>query len=318
MAPPEGALVRGYDDAWERGRDPWPGTHTVEDLGRHRTPLVHLRRVAPEGPSLLAKLEWYGATGSIYDRTYPRLFDDAEHRGTLTTGVEVLEAGMGITGLACATVSARRGYRCTIVLPARARAIGRAVHETGARVELTPGGDGDAAGAVHRLGAIRAAAPARYWVPDHFANPCAVDACADSLAPEIWSQTGGAIGAVVAGVGCGAVLTGLGRYLHGHDPRIRLFAVEPDACPVLSRGRGGGHAVAGLAPGFIPDNLDLSVLAGVIVVTMDEGLEACRRLAREEGLIAGLAAGTVVAAALKLGQRHGELASIVAVLEHGQ
>ena len=312
------ARARACDGASEHRRDRWAGTQSVEDLGRRQTPLVHLRRVAPEGPLLFAKLEWYGATGSVYDRTYPRLFDEAESRGALTRDVEVLEAGMGIAGLACATVSARRGYRCTIVVPSRAKAITRAMQETGASVELTPGADGDAVRAVQRVGAIRAAAPARYWVPDHFANPCAVDACADSMAPEIWSQTDGAIGAIVAGVGCGAVLTGLGRYLHARDPRIRFYAVEPEECPLLSRGRSGPHAVAGLAPGFIPENLDLSVLAGVIVVNMEEGLTVSRRLAREEGLLSGLAAGTVIAAALKLGQRHRDLTTIVTVLEHGQ
>jgi cysteine synthase len=312
------ALARACDGPSEHPRDRWPGTQSVEDLGRRQTPLVHLRRVAAEGPPLLAKLEWYGATGSVYDRTYPRLFDEAESRGALTGDVEVLEAGMGIAGLACATVSARRGYHCTVVVPSRARAMSRAMQATGASVELTPGADGDAVRTVQRVDAIRAAAPARYWVPDHFANPCAVDACADSIAPEIWGQTGGTIGAVVAGVGCGAILTGLGRYLHARDPRIRVYAVEPEECPLLSRGRCGPHVVAGLAPGFIPENLDLSALAGVIVVGMEEGVAVCRRLAREEGLLGGLAAGFVIAAALKLAQRHGELATIVAVLEHGQ
>jgi cysteine synthase len=301
-----------------RSQPPRAGTQTVEDLGRCQTPLLHLRRLAPEGPAVFAKLEWYGATGSVYDRTYPHLFDEAETRGALAGDVEVLEAGMGIAGLACATVAARRGYRCTIVVPSRARAIGRAMQEAGARVVLTPGADGDVARAVRRVSEIRAAAPGRYWVPDHFANPRAVDVFADSTGPELWSQTDGIIGAVVAGVGCGAVLTGVGRYLHARDPRIRLYAVEPEECPMLSRGRCGPHAVSGLAPGFIPENLDLSLLSGVIVVSMAEGLAVSRRLAREEGLLGGLATGTVIAAALKLARQHRELAPIVTVLEHGQ
>ena len=281
--------------------------------GVGRTPLVQLNRVTADvRPEVLLKLEWYGPTGSLKDRIYLHMFERAEARGELTRGMRVLECSTGNAGIACAFVAAVKGYACTIVMPEgmsdERKKIMRAY---GADLVLTPGGESDVDVALARLEAIRAGDPAGYWVPGQFDNADNVAAHYRATGPEIWEQCGGRVGAFVAAQGSGGTLTGVGRFLREQDPRVRLYAVEPDECALLTRREWGPHGIEGIGDGFVPGNLDVALLSGVITTSTDESVAMARRLAAEEGIFCGISTGCNVAAALKLALRHPELAPIV-------
>jgi cysteine synthase len=281
-----------------------------------RTPLVRLNRVT-QGlrPAIYVKVEWYGATGSLKDRIYLHMFDRAEQRGQLKSGMRVLECSTGNAGIACAWVAAVKGYACTIVMPEgmsdERKKIMRAY---GADLVFTPGGESDVDLSLRRLEEIRAGDPARYWVPGQFDNPDNVETHTLTTGPEIWEQSGGRIGAFVDSQGSGGLLTGVGRYLRQQDPTVRLYAVEPAECALLSRRAWGHHGIEGIGDGFVPRNLDVSLLTGIITTTTDESVAIARRLAREEGIFCGISSGCNVAAALKLARRHPDLATIVTVI----
>ncbi|HXG17162.1 MAG TPA: PLP-dependent cysteine synthase family protein [Calidithermus sp.] len=278
-----------------------------------RTPLVRLRRVtAGLAPPIYLKLEWYGPTGSLKDRIYLHMFERAEARGDLKPGMRVLECSTGNAGIACAFVAAVKGYRCTIVMPeGMSEERKKIMRAYGADLVFTPGGESDVDLALARLEEIRAGDPTGYWVPGQFTNADNVEAHYRTTGPELWEQCGGIVGAFVAAQGSGGTLTGVGRYLRERDDRVRLYAVEPDECALLSRRAWGPHGIEGIGDGFIPDNLDVSLLDGVITTTTAESLAMARRLAAEEGVFCGISTGCNVAAAVKLARRHPELASIV-------
>jgi cysteine synthase A len=278
-----------------------------------RTPLVRLNRVtAGLTPPVYLKIEWYGPTGSLKDRIYLHMFDRAEARGDLRPGMRVLECSTGNAGIACAFVSAVKGYPCTIVMPEgmsdERKKIMRAY---GAELVFTPGGESDVDLALARLAEIRRGDPAGYWIPGQFSNADNVDAHYRTTGPELWEQTGGIVGAFVASQGSGGTLTGVGRYLREQDARIRLYAVEPAECALLARREWGPHGIEGIGDGFIPENLDVSLLSGVVTTTTEESIDLARRLAREEGIFCGISTGCNVAAALKVARSHPELPSIV-------
>src|SRR5436309_6240497 len=278
-----------------------------------RTPLVRLNRLTADvRPAIYVKVEWYGATGSLKDRIYLHMFERAEHRGALRSGMTVLECSTGNAGIACAWVAAVKGYPCTIVMPEgmsdERKKIMRAY---GARLVFTPGGESDVDLALRHLEEIRRRDPQGYWVPGQFDNPDNVEAHLLTTGPEIWEQTGGAIGAFVDAQGSGGTLTGVGRYLRERDPAVKLYAVEPAECALLARREWGHHGIEGIGDGFVPANLDVALLSGVITTTTDESVAMARRLGAEEGIFCGISTGCNVAAALKLALRHPELAPIV-------
>jgi len=278
-----------------------------------RTPLVKLNRITRDvTPAIYVKVEWYGATGSLKDRIYLHMFTRAEQRGDLKPGMRVLECSTGNAGIACAWVSAVKGYPCTIVMPEgmsdERKKIMRAY---GAELVFTPGGESDVDLSLQKLERIRAAAPDQYWVPGQFDNPDNVETHMLTTGPEIWEQSGGKIDAFVDSQGSGGLLTGVGRYLRRQDPRVRLYAVEPAECALLSRRAWGHHGIEGIGDGFVPRNLDVSILTGIITTTTEESVDVARRLAREEGIFCGISSGCNVAAALKLARRHPDLRTIV-------
>ena len=278
-----------------------------------RTPLVRLNRVTGAvKPPVYVKVEWFGPSGSLKDRIYLHMFERAEARGELRPGMRVLECSTGNAGIACAFIAAVKGYRCTIVMPAgmsdERKKIMRAY---GAALVFTPGGESDVDLSLKRLAEIRGGDPTGYWVPGQFSNADNVDAHTRTTGPEIWEQAGGVVGAFVAAQGSGGTLTGVGRYLRERDGRVRLYAVEPEECALLARRAWGPHGIEGIGDGFIPDNLDVSLLTGVVTTTTDESVTMARRLAAEEGLFCGISTGCNVAAALKLAVRHPELPSII-------
>jgi cysteine synthase A len=226
--------------------------------------------------------------------------------------MRVLECSTGNAGIACAFVAAVKGYACTIVMPEgmsdERKKIMRAY---GATLVFTPGGESDVDLSLARLEQIRASDPAAYWVPGQFSNADNIEAHYQTTGPEIWEQCGGRIGAFVASQGSGGTLTGVGRYLRERNGQVRLYAVEPDECALLARRQWGPHGIEGIGDGFIPENLDVAQLTGIITTTTEEAIETARRLATEEGIFCGISTGCNVAAALKLARRHPDLAGIV-------
>ena len=281
-----------------------------------RTPLVKLNRVtAGVRPPVYLKVEWFGPSGSLKDRIYLWMFERAEARGDLKPGMRVLECSTGNAGIACAFVAAVKRYRCTIVMPEgmsdERKKIMRAY---GADLVFPPGGESDVDLSLQRLEEIRAGDPTGYWVPGQFDNADNVEAHYRTTGPEIWEQTGGIVGAFVASQGSGGTLTGVGRFLREHDARVRLYAVEPEECALLARREWGPHGIEGIGDGFIPENLDVAILSGVITTTTDESLAMARRLAAEEGIFCGISTGCNVAAALKLARHRPDLPSIVTMV----
>jgi cysteine synthase A len=181
----------------------------------------------------------------------------------------------------------------------------------GADLVFTPGGESDVDLSLQRLAEIRGSNPGGYWVPGQFDNADNLEAHYRTTGPEVWEQAGGVVGAFVASQGSGGTLSGVGRFLRERDSKVRLYAVEPEECALLARREWGPHGIEGIGDGFIPDNLDVSQLTGVITTTTDESLVMARRLAAEEGIFCGISTGCNVAAALKLAARHPELRSIL-------
>lgn len=279
-----------------------------------RTPLVRLARVAPAGLELLVKIEWYGPTGSVKDRIYAHMIEQAEARGDLRPGMTIIECTTGNAGIACSAVAAVKGYDCVIVMPeGMSSERKRMIAAYGAELVLTPGAGTDIDLALARMREIVSSDPDRYFFPGEFENPDNPGAQTVS-GEEIWEQTGGAVDAVVAAQGTGGWITGVTRALKAHDPTLRAYAVEPAECPLISAERWGTHGVPGIGDGIIPPNLDLALIDGVVTATTDEALGMARRMAREEGMLCGPSSGINVVAALKVAAAHPELRRIVTVV----
>lgn len=279
-----------------------------------RTPLVRLSRVPPRGLELLAKIEWYGPTGSTKDRIYRHMIERAEARGELRPGMTIIECTTGNAGIACSAVAAIRGYDCVIVMPeGMSLERKRMIEAYGAELVLTPGAGTDIDLALARMREIVATDPDRYYVPGEFENPDNPRA-QEVSGEEIWEQAGGRIDAVVAAQGTGGWVTGVARALKSHDRSIRAYAVEPSESPLISEQRWGTHGVPGIGDGIVPRNLDLSLMDGLVTASTEEALAMARRLAREEGILGGPSSGMNVSAALKVSARHPELRTIVTVV----
>ncbi|MGZ5302261.1 MAG: PLP-dependent cysteine synthase family protein [Actinomycetota bacterium] len=296
--------------AWDTDRRP-AGT-LLDAIGR--TPLVRLSRVAPDDVELLAKVEWYGPTGSVKDRIYAYMLTRAEERGELRPGMTIVECTTGNAGIACAAVSAIKGYACVIVMPeGMSDERKKMIRGYGAELVLTPGAGTDIDLAMDTMRRMVAAEPDRYFAPAEFENADNPEAQMAS-GEEIWEQTEGELDAVVAAQGTGGWISGVARALKAHDPAIRAYAVEPAECPLLSQQRWGTHGVPGIGDGIIPLNLDLSLMDGIVTASTAEALDMAARLAREEGLLCGPSSGINVVSALKVADKHPELHRIVTVI----
>ncbi len=279
------------------------------------TPMVRLHEASAHGPEVVGKIEWYSPSGSLKDRIYAHMVARAEADGRLTPGMSILECSTGNAGIACAFVAAIKGYRCTIVMPEGMSLERKKLMEAyGAELVFTPGGESDVDLALARLEEIRGSDPGRYWVPAQFENPQNIEAHYLTTGPEIWEQAGGLVDAFVASEGTGGTITGVGRFLRERNPDVRLYAVEPAECAILARRTWGAHGIEGIGDGFVPKDLDLSLLTGVITTTTDEAIGTARRLARREGIFCGISSGCNVAAAIKLARRHPEIGRIVVMI----
>ncbi|OGL13479.1 MAG: cysteine synthase A [Candidatus Rokubacteria bacterium RIFCSPLOWO2_02_FULL_73_56] len=273
-----------------------------------RTPLVRLNRVvAGARATVLAKIEGRNPAYSVKCRIGASMVWDAEQRGVLRPGIELVEPTSGNTGIALAFVAAARGYRLTLTMPDTMSVERRKVLAAlGARLVLTAGALGMKA-AIAKAEEIRDQAPERIVLLDQFNNPANPDIHFSTTGPEIWEDTGGAVDAVVSGIGTGGTITGVARYLKRVRGRpIVAVGVEPEASPVITQTLKGTaptpapHKIQGIGAGFIPGTLDLSVVDRVETVSNDEAIEMARRLGREEGILSGISCGAAVAVALRL------------------
>jgi cysteine synthase A len=266
------------------------------------TPLIKLNHIT-EGAkaTVLAKIEARNPAYSVKCRIGANMIWDAEKRGVLKPGVEIIEPTSGNTGIALAYVAAARGYKLTLTMPETMSIERRRVLAAlGANLILTPGAEG-MKGAINRAEEIAAAEPLKYFLPQQFKNH------EKTTGPEIWDDTDGAVDVFVSGVGTGGTITGVSRYIKNtKGKKIISVAVEPKESPVISQKLAGQeikpapHKIQGIGAGFIPDTLDLSVVDRVEQVSSEEALDFAKRLAREEGLLVGISCGAAVAAAVRL------------------
>ena len=271
-----------------------------------RTPLVRLNRLPERSgclAELVAKLESFNPTASVKDRIAGSMVQAAEQAGTIAPGRTVLvEPTSGNTGIALAMVAAARGYRLILTMPDTMSTERRAMLRAyGAELQLTPGNEG-MQGALDLARELVSEIPEAYLL-QQFNNPANPAVHAATTAEEIWSDTGGEIDALVAGVGTGGTITGCARVLKQRNPDLKVIAVEPAASPVLAGGAPGPHRIQGIGAGFVPSVFDQSLIDEILGVSDQEAMEVGRRLAREEGLLSGVSSGAAVAAALRLGQR---------------
>ncbi len=269
------------------------------------TPLLELKFLKKSQDlkaRLLAKLEFMNPAGSVKDRVAKNILDQAEKDGILKPGGVIIEPTSGNTGIGLACLAAARGYRLIVVMPdSMSRERRQQIAAYGAEVVLTPGAEG-------MKGAIAKAEELRKTTPDsiiagQFLNPANPAAHYRGTGPEIWEATEGKVDILVAGAGTGGTLTGAGRFLKNKNPAIEIVAVEPASSPVITGGAPGPHKIQGIGPGFIPKNLDISLLNRVEIIPDDEALAMTRTLARKGGLLCGVSSGAAAAAAVKIAKK---------------
>jgi cysteine synthase A len=272
------------------------------------TPLIRLNHITSGArATVLAKIEARNPAYSVKCRIGANMIWDAEERGVLRPGVEIIEPTSGNTGIALAYVAAARGYRLTLTMPETMSIERRRVLAAlGANLILTPGAEG-MKGAISKAEEIAASDPARWFLPQQFKNPANPAIHEKTTGPEIWNDTDGAIDVLVSGVGTGGTITGISRYIKNtKGKKIISVAVEPKESPVITQQlagqplKPGPHKIQGIGAGFIPDTLDLSIVDRVELVTSDEAIEFAKRLAQEEGLLVGISCGAAAAAAVRL------------------
>ena len=284
-------------------------TYDDNSLSIGNTPLVRLNKVVSREAVVLAKVEGRNPAYSVKCRIGANMIWDAEKRGVLKPGMEIIEPTSGNTGIALAFAGAARGYKVTLTMPESMSIERRKVLKAfGAELILTEAAKG-MPGAISKATELAAAEPERYFLPQQFENPANPEIHQKTTGPEIWDATDGKIDVLVAGVGTGGTITGLSRYFkQDKGKQIISVAVEPVDSPVITQAlageplKPGPHKIQGIGAGFIPGVLDLSIIDRVEQVTNEEAFETARRLAKEEGLISGISSGAAVAAAAKLSE----------------
>lgn len=272
-----------------------------------QTPLIQLNRIVPQGTRVLVKVEGRNPAYSVKCRIGVAMVRDAEARGLLKPGGEIVEPTSGNTGIALAFVAAARGYKLTLVMPESMSLERRKILKAfGATIVLTEAAKG-MKGAIAKATELRDSDPVRFWMPQQFENPSNPAIHEATTGPEIWEDTKGEVDVFVAGVGTGGTITGVTRYLkHTRGRAITSVAVEPAESPVLTQYRAGRdlvpgpHPIQGIGAGFLPKILDLDLIDRIETVTGPDALATARRLAAEEGILAGVSCGAATAAAIRL------------------
>jgi cysteine synthase A len=267
------------------------------------TPLVRLDRIAGDAKGrIIGKLESFNPLSSVKDRIGLSMIDDAEKKGLIEKGTTIVEPTSGNTGIALAFVCAARGYKLILTMPDTMSMERRQLLRVlGAELVLTEGAGG-MAGAVQKAEEVVEKTPGAY-MPQQFKNPANPEVHRKTTAEEIWADTDGAVDIVVAGVGTGGTITGVAEVLKERKPELKAIAVEPTDSPVLSGGDPGPHKIQGIGAGFVPEVLRTDLVDEIMKVSNDDAGETARRLAREEGILAGISAGAAVWAALEVAGR---------------
>jgi len=281
------------------------------------TPLVRFKRLAAEAgvkADIIGKLEFFNPLASVKDRIGVALVEAAEASGALLPGGTIIEPTSGNTGIALAFVAAAKGYKLILTMPESMSLERRKMLQLlGAEIVLTPASKG-MTGAVRQAEELAAATPGSI-IPQQFKNAANPAIHSRTTAEEIWADTNGQIDILVAGVGTGGTITGVGRVLKARKPGVKIVAVEPEDSPVLSGGAPGPHKIQGIGPGFVPDILDRSVLDEILQIGNETALSTARKAAKIEGIPVGISSGAALAAALELGARpENEGKQIVAII----
>ncbi len=278
------------------------------------TPMVRINRLT-EGAhaSVAAKLEFYNPAHSVKDRIGVAMIDAAERAGKITPDTIILEPTSGNTGIALAFVCAARGYRCTLIMPdTMSRERRMLLRAYGAELILTPGSEG-MAGAIRRAEEMAASDP-RYFIPQQFQNPANPEIHRRTTAEEIWRDSDGQVDILVAGVGTGGTITGVGEVLKARKPSLQVIAVEPDASAVLSGGQKGPHPIQGIGAGFVPPVLNTQIYDEIIRVKAEDAFSTARAMAAREGLLVGISSGAAVWAALQVARRIENKGKLIVVI----
>ena len=267
------------------------------------TPMIRLNRLIPKDhATVFAKCEFYQPLNSVKDRIGVAMIEAAERDGLINAETHIVEPTSGNTGISLAFVCAAKSYKLTLTMPEsmslERRALLRAM---GANLVLTPAAEG-MKGAINTAAEL-VAKEANGWMPQQFNNPANPAIHQSTTGPEIWEDSGGQIDAIVAGVGTGGTITGVARFIKPKNPDFKAIAVEPTASPVIGGGAPGKHRIQGIGAGFIPNNLDTSLVDEVVTVDDEEAFDWARRLAAEEGIMAGISSGANICAAAKVAAR---------------
>jgi len=282
-----------------------PRNKTFDDVSQAigDTPMIRLNRLIPAGQAtVFAKCEFFQPLNSVKDRIGVAMIEAGEREGKVKKDTVIVEPTSGNTGIALAFVCAAKGYRLILTMPESMSVERRALLRfMGAELVLTPAADG-MKGAIAKAGELVDKTP-NAWMPQQFDNPANPAIHEKTTGPEIWEDSGRNIDAIVVGVGTGGTLTGVARYIKPKNPNFKAIAVEPADSPVISGGKPGKHMIQGIGAGFIPKNLDTTLVDETILITNEEAFQWSRRLAKEEGIVAGISSGANVCAAAKVAAR---------------
>ena len=279
-----------------------------------RTPMVWLSGAAADCKAkIAAKLEFFNPAGSVKDRIGLSMVLAAEREGKLKPGMTIVEPTSGNTGIALAWVAAARGYKCVLTMPeSMTRERRQILAFFGAEIVLTPAEEG-MIGAIDEARRITEQTDGAF-MPQQFRNPANPRVHAETTAEEIWQDTDGQVDIFVAGVGTGGTITGVGGALKSRKPSVRAVAVEPADSPVLSGGHAGPHMIQGIGAGFVPDVLNVETIDQIVQVANGEAFETARRLARQDGIFAGISSGAAAAAALELAAQDDNAGKLIVVV----
>lgn len=279
------------------------------------TPLVELNRLSAGLPAkVVAKLEFFNPGSSVKDRIAAAMIDAAEKAGKINANTIIVEPTSGNTGIGLAMVCAARGYKLVITMPeSMSKERRMLLRAFGAELVLTPAAEG-MGGAIAKAQELVDSNPDVYFMPQQFENPANPEVHRQTTAEEIWRDTDGQIDIFVGGVGTGGTVTGIGEVIKARKPEVQVFAVEPEASPVLSGGQKGPHPIQGIGAGFVPKNLNTEIYDGVIQVPNDAAFSTARAMAEKEGILVGISSGAAVWSALQLAAKEENKGKLIVVL----